>query len=793
MPGLAGRFEESSGDPESSPGQERCAKLVYLEFTTRTAEFAAEAGKWARRAWPRLWPPLLAVAGVVTVFWKLVLTKQYTFVASPDLANMIVPRLEAEVFAIRHWSMLLWSPYEWFGQPPIGQVEPSAVSPFTFLLALAPLHQGQLQFFYVHLWYVLIHCVAALFAYWFFRDLRCSAGPSVVGAILFATMGFYGNTEWPHHLTPAIFTPLVFLFLLRSLRGRAPLKSAAWAGAMLGISWLCGHHEPPVILSLAVAGVAAAPLVSRVHRRQTLLRMAVLFGVTALVSALQVLPAIEYGKLSKRWTATAALTWKDRVPFPEHEQFSVGPGELLHVVMPGGNGMFSDPFVGTVALSLAAIAILGAFRRREVRMFVAVALGGLLYAMARFCAPYGWLYALVPLVEKTREPMVALFLFQFAVAALAALGAETLFASPEPRRELKISKTLLWFGGVTFGLFMLMTYLRPAVNSSILEGDPRPGMIGLIALLLAGLYQAWSRGYLSRPWTLALLGLLLVIEQGNEVGWSWAHVRDQGRMSMVNGLFDTQDLANWLRTRPDRNRVEVNEKDIPFNFGDWYRMDVDHTYGASMLTATSELGGWWGDRIGRMYGLNYVASRTPTRGGLQEMITGKTGIKLWYNPEAFRRAWTVHQIVVAPNERNGADMMNNLPFDLRTTALTVRSKPMLDTCGGADRVGWIDEKPSSVRVDVEMACKGLLIVSDNWYPGWRAEVDGRAVGIWKVNTVIRGVVVNAGKHTVSMRYRPLSVYFGFALTLVGLTAAIVLHRRRETDGADTLGDAPKED
>jgi len=422
-------------------------------------------------------------------------------------------------------------------------------------------------------------------------------------------------------------------------------------------------------------------------------------------------------------------------------------------------------------------------------MFVAVALGGLLYAMARFCAPYGWLYALVPLVEKTREPMVALFLFQFAVAALAALGAETLFASPEPRRELKIAKTLVWFGGVTFGLFMLMTYLKPAVNSGIVDGDPRPGMIGLIGLLLAALYQAWSRGYLSRPWTLALLGLLLVVEQGNEVGWSWAHVRDQSRMSMVNGLFDTQDLANWLRTRPDRNRVEVNEKDIPFNFGDWYRMDVDHTYGASMLIATSELGGWWGDRIGRMYGLNYVASRTPTRGGLQEMITGKTGIKLWRNPEALPRAWTVHQIVVAPNESTGADMMNNLPFDLRTTALTVRSQPMLDTCGGADRVGWIDEKPSSVRVDVEMACKGLLIVSDNWYPGWRAEVDGQAAEIWKVNTVIRGVVVNAGKHTVSMRYRPLSVYFGFALTLRGLAAAVVLHKRRETDGADTLGGA----
>ena len=47
-----------------------------------------------------------------------------------------------------------------------------------------------------------------------------------------------------------------------------------------------------------------------------------------------------------------------------------------------------------------------------------------------------------------------------------------------------------------------------------------------------------------------------------------------------------------------------------------------------------------------------------------------------------------------------------------------------------------------------MACKGLVVVSDNWYPGWTAEVDGRPAKIWKVNTVIRGVVVEPGKHQV---------------------------------------------
>ena len=102
------------------------------------------------------------------------------------------------------------------------------------------------------------------------------------------------------------------------------------------------------------------------------------------------------------------------------------------------------------------------------------------------------------------------------------------------------------------------------------------------------------------------------------------------------------------------------------------------------------------------------------------------------------------------------------------------------------------ENASEVWTSVEMACKGMLVVSDNWYPGWDAEVDGQPSGIWRVNTVIRGVVVDAGKHTVVMRYRPFSVYFGFALTLLGLAAAVVIGRRRELDGADAFDVAARD-
>jgi hypothetical protein len=225
--------------------------------------------------------------------------------------------------------------------------------------------------------------------------------------------------------------------------------------------------------------------------------------------------------------------------------------------------------------------------------------------------------------------------------------------------------------------------------------------------------------------------------------------------------------------QPNPKRVGKNSNDVAFNFGDWYRK-------------TNRLSGWWTERIGRMYGENYWQGRTPDRAGLQDVFTGKSGIKIWYDPGAFPRAWTVHQIIVAPNEWNAYDMMNNGTFDLRTTALTVQAKPGIAACDAADDVTAIEDKPTSLLVKVDMACRGLLVISDNFFPGWKAQLDGSAVEIWKVNTAIRGVIVPAGRHTVTMNYRPLPVYFGMLFTLVGLAGAIVLQRRDESDGPALL-------
>jgi uncharacterized membrane protein YfhO len=68
----------------------------------------------------------------------------------------------------------------------------------------------------------------------------------------------------------------------------------------------------------------------------------------------------------------------------------------------------------------------------------------------------------------------------------------------------------------------------------------------------------------------------------------------------------------------------------------------------------------------------------------------------------------------------------------------------------------------------------MVVLSDTFFPGWRARVDGQPAEIFQVNAAMRGVLVPKGTHSVTMRYRPASVYLGAALSLLGVLGAIAV-------------------
>jgi uncharacterized membrane protein YfhO len=79
-------------------------------------------------------------------------------------------------------------------------------------------------------------------------------------------------------------------------------------------------------------------------------------------------------------------------------------------------------------------------------------------------------------------------------------------------------------------------------------------------------------------------------------------------------------------------------------------------------------------------------------------------------------------------------------------------------------------------VDLEVNCQkgGDLVLSDNYYPGWKAFVDGRAAVIKRVKYLFRGVEVPEGKHQVRFIYDPASVKIGALISAAALLALIGL-------------------
>src|SRR5262252_8899389 len=110
--------------------------------------------------------------------WKLTLTDRYTWIDNPDIARMDVPRLQFQRLAWRqHHEFPLWDPYLWCGQPFLGEIAGAAF----------PLN-----------WYFLgLHFLAALAAYFLCRDLNCSRAASLLGGLLYSFCGFVGLTHWP--------------------------------------------------------------------------------------------------------------------------------------------------------------------------------------------------------------------------------------------------------------------------------------------------------------------------------------------------------------------------------------------------------------------------------------------------------------------------------------------------------------------------------------------------------------------------------------------------------------------
>jgi uncharacterized membrane protein YfhO len=722
-------------------------------------------------------PPILLAVVIIGVFWKITLTNQFTWLESPDLAYQVLPWQQVQVQAFHHHQFPLWDPYLWGGQTLIGQVQPGTAYPLNWIVYALPVaRDGFIRGSYLNWYFALIHWLAALFCYWLCRDLELSRMASLIGGTAFALAGVVGTTDWPQILNGMIWMPLVLLFLLRAVRGRRPLLSAALSGFFLGISWLAGHHQVPIYFSLAIAGVWAFYFFRGNKLNWHVARLAAVSVVFVIfTSALLVLPAYEYGHLSRRWAgAPEPIGWDQAVPYSVVHDTSLQLRTIFGLLIPGVHG-FADPYTGVILLSLAALAVTLCWQQVRVRILCVFALAGLFISLGYQSVFHGLLYAVVPMVEKAREPAMAIALFNFGVAVLVAYGFDSLRAVSSTVWPRRIA---LWLACT--GVVLLILTLGVMLSKKMaFDYDDRVILVALLALLVAALYLAYLKGNLSITSLGVCCFLLLLLDMGNSAVYGFAHELDPNH-TLLKKYSENQDILQWIRRQPGPFRIQVDSKDIAFNYGDWYGLDVFGGYLTSLPINLTRLG--WGDqRVRMLYGTRYWISRTPLDADQVEVYTGSSGVKIYVSPTAFPRVWTVHRAMTLASEDKVRPTAEDGSYDLRHTAFFLGDAPKLSVCPGDDQAALVHSEFNQVVIKAEMQCQGLVVLSDNWYPGWTATVDGQPARIWEAYTVIRGIEVPAGSHRIEMRYRPRTVTLGawmLAFSVAGLVALAWLSRSR---------------
>jgi uncharacterized membrane protein YfhO len=152
-------------------------------------------------------------------------------------------------------------------------------------------------------------------------------------------------------------------------------------------------------------------------------------------------------------------------------------------------------------------------------------------------------------------------------------------------------------------------------------------------------------------------------------------------------------------------------------------------------------------------------------------------MEIYFNPALVPRAFIVFKTVVA--ESNVEALSTLQTVDLRKTVvltepvnLSQHEEPSL---GEATILEYANTR---VIVETRTSQSGLLIVSDSYFPGWSAYIDGKATEILQVDYAFRGVVIPPGRHVVEFSYQPASFRLGLIISIASLSATIVVLLRR---------------
>ncbi len=747
----------------------------------------------------------LLTLAVVAFFWPLILTQAWIPRGGGDLVSFLWPMYRFAARSLRSGVVPLWNPHLHSGTPFAADNQSGAFYPvnlMAFALFGPPSYEVMEALVVLHIW------LAAAGTFALLRSLRLRRSAAVLGALAFALSDLFithiGNLNLN---ATAAWLPLILWATHRAHEKR----STGWAGAaglILAVAALAGHAQMLLFLGLALGlyglyrlAAAIAAHGDRVWRqvRETLW-LTLITGIVGMGgAALMLLPA---------WQM-AAHTGRGHLPYQEATRYSLPPRALVGLIAPGfygrGQANFWAPwervevgYVGVAGLALAALGIGFSVSRLvtsstpsdEKRRtscdrfpfayFTLLIPLAFLLAMGHHTPLYHLLYRFVPTFDQIRAPARLILLADLGLATMAAHGLDQLASRRGSRRPYQA-----WIGLTAVAAALLLVALGLPQARSVPPPDrvtqaTRSVAIAAALLALSGLLIALTRWRSWAQWLFPLLLALDFIGLGSTL--------EIERQDPTLG-FHRSDVVAFLEKETSHVRIESTtpawQPDAALVHGLY---DIGGVYNPLGLAPYQAYRWAVGERASPLYnllGVKYILSDKGGRPGDEHLVPAHatSEIDIYLNTAALPRAlFVTGQQVVSDHEEAWQAIHAPSFSPTRTVVLEregTRASPRSVETPKASHIAFARYDPNGVELRVESPASGWLVLSDVYYPGWRATVDGRPTPILRADYTFRAVSVPAGKHVVEMVFAPRTWYIGLALsvtTWLGIATAAALKR-----------------
>jgi hypothetical protein len=673
-------------------------------------------------------------------------------------------------------------------------------------------------------WSFLLHLLlAGLFTFGFVRALGFTFWPALLAGVAYMMSGQVASLVSPGHdgkMYVSALAPLLLWMIVRAVR-----DGRAWAWGMItlvtGLAIVTPHSQMvyylglfciPFTVWIALCG-SEEPLARAVATRRILIA-----GVTAAlglaVAALHFFPFFAYLAFGARGVARG---------YEYATSYSMPPEEILNFYLPHFSGFIEEywgrnpiklhsEYIGVVVLLIAGLAFGAVSRRKEVWFWGIAGLVATLVALGGH-TPFYRLWYLLPMMKVVRAPAMILFIAQLAIAVFAAIGLERML-----REEVKRGYLIGWGA---FGLLILILAGGGALTSiaQSLPPSPRSGLIAqntggfIVGAVRSFLFVAaaiaiiWA-GATKRIPGMAVAAALVALAAAD----LWSVERRYFRFSPpARVLYASDPTIEYLQRLEDPGRVMAI--DLPQSGGPDPVLHGD----ALMLHRVRAVTGHQANELQRWVELAGAKSPTPGPNFFKREFRRLTNTRFWLtnvelppeHPELpglrfIRRvgpvrnaagsevwlfeldepnpaAWVTPVIAEAGPDAIRATVMD-ASFDVRRAALfdsssgvegaTVRVAP--EPLATRARVRYLSPRQIQIDLDAPAPPGSALVVSENWYPGWSARVDGQAAAVARADYTLIGVPLTAGARRIELSFFDAVYATGRNITIVALLITLAL-------------------